>query len=128
MIEPYTSWEDWKAGMYDCVSADKKSVMRQAAVRLLADANRLEDAMQSVVDLWSVSCIVHLTQSPNNRSWLGQAACCFVAGCTEECTRQAWGDLTQSQQELANSIADTVINRYQSARRGRIQLEFQFNA
>lgn len=111
-ILPYTEWEDWKAGMYADKSDSPSGV--SSAVSLLRDQHRLAMAMRSVSMYWKNACNANLRESPNNRSWLGQAACCYAAGVPESITRIAWGLLTDHQRDLANRIADEVIDEWKS--------------
>lgn len=126
-MKPYTEWEDYKAGMYSChPSSDESAVMD--AVLLLRDRNRLTAAMRSVTVQWVNACEVNLSQPPNNRSWLGQAACCIVLGTPEHLTRTAWGRLTDDERLVANAIADRVIDQWIRGVKQIVQLEFSFDA
>jgi len=66
---------------------------------------------------WENACNANLRESPNNRSWLGQAACCYAVGATEAATRHAWGLLTDPQRDLANKIADEIIDDWKSTQK-----------
>lgn len=122
-LKPYTEWEDWKAGMYrDAESIDRERLIRDAA-GLLADPNRLAAAMRSVTTEWRFASEANLHEPPNNRAWLGQAACCFACGTPEDLTRAAWGRLTDSQRIAANRVADRVIDEWRYRTRRNPQLE-----
>jgi len=116
-ILPYTSWEDWKAGMYRDLSKHDFDAKVSLSASLLADHMRLTMAMRSVVMYWENACNANLRESPNNRSWLGQAACCYAVGATEAATRHAWGLLTDPQRDLANKIADEIIDDWKSTQK-----------
>ena len=99
------------AGMYGPVS----DIGVAEAVALLADTNRLADAMDRVVTAWRHATEHNLTDRVSNRrAWLGQAACAIECGVTEASTRAAWGVLTQQHRDEANAVADRVISRWDS--------------
>jgi len=126
-MKPYTEWEDFLAGMYSCHPA-KDEAMVESARKLLADRHRLMAAMRSVIITWANACEANLTEPPNNRSWLGQAACCFALGTPEHLTRLAWGNLADCERIAANAIADQVIDEWNRQFKSVIQLEFSFDA
>jgi hypothetical protein len=117
-FRPYTEWEDYKAGMYGDAIASDRERLTGAAVALLADQHRLVAAMRSVTTEWRLAAEANLHELPNNRAWLGQAACCYVAGVPEELTRSAWGKLDDAERLAANRVADQVIDewRYRTRR------------
>lgn len=122
-FRPYTEWEDFKAGMYrDALAADREP-LEKAAVALLSDQHRLVSAMRSVTTEWRLAAEANLHEPPNNRAWLGQAACCYAAGVPEELTRAAWGRLTDSQRIAANRVADQVIDDWRHRTRRNPQME-----
>lgn len=125
---PYTEWEDWQAGMYRDVSADMRDGLVAAAAALLADPNRLASAMRSVSVEWRFAAEANLHESPNNRAWLGQAACCYAASVPEDLTRAAWGLLNDEQRRTANGVADRVIDEWRYRTRRNPQREFVFDA
>lgn len=111
-FRPYTEWEDYKAGMYgDPVSCDRER-LTSAAVALLGDQHKLFAAMRSVTTEWRLAAEANLHELPNNRAWLGQAACCFAACVPEELTRSAWGKLNDAERAAANRVADQVIDEW----------------
>lgn len=122
-LRPYTEWEDFLAGMYrDAVMAEREP-LTEAAVALLSDQHRLVSAMRSVTTEWRLAAEANLHEPPNNRAWLGQAACCYAAGVPEELTRTAWGRLTDSQRIAANRVADQVIDEWRYRTRRNPQME-----
>jgi len=122
-LRPYTEWEDFQAGMYRDAVAGERDAMASAAVSLLADAHRLVAAMRSVTVEWRLAAEANLHEPPNNRAWLGQAACCYAAGVPEELTRAAWGLLTDQQRISANRVADQVIDEWRYRTRRNPQME-----
>lgn len=122
-VRPYTEWEDYKAGMYQESSPEHRGQLIAAAALLLADQHKLLAAMRSVTIEWRVASDANLHEYPNNRAWLGQAACCYATGATEDLTRSAWGVLTDQQRVLANAVADQVIDEWRRRTRRNPQLE-----
>jgi hypothetical protein len=127
-LRPYTEWEDWRNGMYRDVSREEEERLVQAAAGLLADVHRLSAAMREVTTEWKHASEANLHEPPNNRAWLGQAACAFAANVPEHLTRAAWGRLTDGQRVEANRIADRVINEWKYRTRRSPQKEFCFDA
>jgi hypothetical protein len=123
-VNPYSDWEDYKAGMW----SNENSGKEEKAKGLLSDPMRLHAAMRSVAFDWPIACEVNLSHPPNNRAWLGQAACCYAVGANEESTRGAWGMLTDPQREQANAIADRVIQEWRYRTRRNPQKEFFWDA
>lgn len=122
-LRPYTEWEDFRAGMYRDATNAEREAMTAAAVSLLSDPHRLVAAMRSVTVEWRLAAEANLHEPPNNRAWLGQAACCFAAGVPEELTRAAWGVLTDQQRVGANRVADQVIDEWRYRTRRNPQME-----
>ena len=120
---PYTEWEDWQAGMYRDATAAEREQLMQASAALLVDPHRLVAAMRSVTIEWRLAAEANLHEMPNNRAWLGQAACCYAAGVPEELTRAAWGLLTDLQRTVANRVADQVIDEWRHRTRRNPQME-----
>lgn len=107
----YTKWEDWNAGMYRYISLDERDHYIQQSMKVRGNINACKDAMNMVVENWAISCEVNLTNPNNNpKAWLGQAACCIYGGSPEDCTREAWMRLTDTQRRLANLAAEQIIN------------------
>lgn len=111
-LRPYTEWEDFQAGMYRDAQRQDHDRLADDAVSLLSTPHRLVAAMREVTIKWRFASEANLHEPPNNRAWLGQAACCYAAGVPEELTRHAWGRLTDSQRIEANRIADRVIDEW----------------
>jgi hypothetical protein len=117
-LRPYTEWEDFQAGMYQDAPRQEHDRLAGEAALLLSTPHRLVAAMRDVTTKWKFASEANLHEPPNNRAWLGQAACCYAAGVPEELTRCAWGRLTDLQRIEANRIADRVIEewRYRTRR------------
>ena len=127
LIKPYTEWEDWKAGMYRDIDQREMIVMIQKAKSILANKDVLQTAMRAVTLEWTNASHANLREPPNNRSWLGQAACCYCGSAPESATRQAWGLLTDCERAAANKIADMVIEEWKRTHNKSGQLELNFN-
>jgi hypothetical protein len=126
-LRPYTEWEDWLNGMYRDVPSSDEEQLTSAAAGLLADRHRLASAMRDVTTHWKHASEANLHEPPNNRSWLGQAACAFAVKAPEHLTRSAWGRLTDEQRMEANRIADRVIEEWRYRTKRNPQMEFSFN-
>lgn len=122
---PYFLWEDWLNGMYATVDQVQFAAMVQDAVLLLTDTAQLYLEMTRATNEWKVSASHNMRSGEtNHRAWLGQAACCIASRCTEDATRKAWCELTATQQNAANVVADRSYREY--AARFKVQMEFDF--
>jgi hypothetical protein len=127
-LRPYTEWEDWQSGMYRDVPRDGEAELLDAAIGLLSDAHRLAAAMRDVTTEWKHASEANLHEPPNNRAWLGQAACAYAVQAPEHVTRAAWGRLTDAQRAEANRVADRAIDEWKFRTRRDPQMEFCFDA
>lgn len=106
----YLNWEDYIAGMWRTVSGKERAVYFDKAIEFTGNAELYGHYMMLVTELWPISCEQNLTDSNiNQKAWIGHAACCLAIGCPEDITRQAWGRLTQQQQDEANNKAGDAI-------------------
>lgn len=106
----YEKWEDWKDGLYALSVSDSDETMVVRAARLLSDVDLFREAALKVIHQWPHAAEVNLSnRSRNRQAWLGQAACCFVCGATEDLTKEAWHRLSPAEQDAANMVADYVI-------------------
>lgn len=113
IYHPYQKWECYQNGMYD-QSKDNDLSLIEKSKNLLSDKQATLEAMTFVIENWKNSCEHYLTDlSSNRRSWLGQAACCFEHGASDQATCKAWWQLTDQQRFIANAVADTVINEWE---------------
>lgn len=117
MITPffthYKNWEDWQNGMYRDVSKEEYLKFVEASISVLRDP---KNAMAKVVEEWPMSSRQNLSDfKSNRRSWLGQAACCLQANSPEQCTREAWGKLTNKERINANKIAEKTIRKWEES-------------
>lgn len=110
---PYTDWEEYHFGMWREISRAEHDEMLPKAIEFTGDCNRYGSAMLRVIDEWPISCEHNLTDVGQNRkAWLGHAATCLAIGVPEYVTREAWGHLTQEQQDCANSKALQAIRSW----------------
>lgn len=92
----------------------KEELIVREARELLKNSDLLYLYMSLVVRRWKHAAEQNLSNtSMNRRAWLGQAACCFYAFAPENLTKQAWHELTDEEQTLANAIADKVIREWE---------------
>ena len=83
--------------------------------KLLSDEKECEAAMRGAVNSYPISAEQHLTKPTGRNPWIGQAACCYALQATEEETRIAWNFyMTREQQDMANSIANSVIKDWEN--------------
>lgn len=110
---PYTSWEDWQNGMWRFVGGNQRRKYLKSAIEFTGDAKLYGSFMRRVINEWPISCEHHLTDiNINRKAWLGHAATCLAIQCPEDITRQAWGYLTEQQQDDANAEAQNAINEW----------------
>jgi hypothetical protein len=108
---PYWLWEDWKAGMWRKSSATDRPELLKAAIEFTGDAEKYGEAMMEIVKKWKYACEHNLTDTSTNKlAWIGHAATAFAINCPEDITRQAWGQLSQEQQDKANAKAQAALN------------------
>jgi hypothetical protein len=107
----YDMWEDFMEGMYKKTCFMDEEQMIIDCWVILSCPQWLEESMKFVAHNWIRAAEHNLTNMARNRqAWLGQAACCFTHGAPEYITKQAWGRLTEKQQQEANAVADYVIS------------------
>lgn len=113
---PYTSWEDYIAGMWRSVSGKDRLRLLRRAVAFTGDAELYGSYMRRVIIEWPTACEHHLTDpNINRKAWIGHAATCMAIGCPEDITRSAWGYLSQQQQDEANDQAARAIAAWERA-------------
>ena len=115
IYHPYTSWEEYKFGMWRKVERYQEEEFFVKAVDFTGDAKLYGSWMLKVLDQWPVSCEQNLTTGGmNRRAWVGHAAACIAIECPEYITRLAWGYLSKQQQDDANAQADMAIQLWES--------------
>ncbi len=109
----YTLWEDYINGMWRVVDKEKEEEFLRKAITFTGNAELYGKYMLRVIKEWPISCEVNFTNpSTNHQAWIGHAACCIAMNCPEYITRQAWGHLTELQQQKANFKADQAISSW----------------
>lgn len=112
----YTKWEDYKHGMYSTSKVNFDELIENS-VRLFKDRDKLYNSMKNVTLEWVYSTEENLSNiTQNARPWLGRASCCYTCGATEDVVRVAWFKLTSKEMDIANDIADKVIEEWRSSR------------
>lgn len=110
----YKKWEDFQNGMFKVQDKSIEHTARMNALTLLSTPDDLFLAMSKVTEEWICATEVNLTnKSRNRRAWLGQSACCYAHGATEDTTKEAWRLLTEEERIEANRIADIVIKNWE---------------
>jgi hypothetical protein len=108
---PYTQWEDYKAGMFNNEWAEAE--VRESK-KILSNPDLCLAAMSSVVKAYPKAAEHNLTALGNNRrSWVGQAACFYAVKSPEGATKAAWWLLTDKNRDMANGIADQIIDQWE---------------
>ena len=117
---PYTEWEEFHAGMWSRIYGKKRNAMLLMAIKFTGNHALYGAWMLKVIKQWPVSCEHNLTDiGMNRRAWTGRAACCLAIACPEDITREAWGHLTQQQQDDANKKADEAIYAWERKHEGQ---------
>lgn len=110
---PYWAWEEVKFNMWGDVK--NRSEWLRKAIEFTGDHMLYGEWMFRVADNWKFSCEHNLTKLDTNRkAWIGHAAVAMAIQCPEDIVRQAWGFLTQEQQELANLQAQNAIEYWEN--------------
>ncbi len=112
----YKHWEDFKAGMYGLPSVTDETATVELAAKLLKYPDGFFKVASEMINEWPVSALVNLSnRSRNRQAWIGQASCAFAFKSAEHQTKLAWHTLTIEQQDAANSVADELIEIWDSA-------------
>jgi hypothetical protein len=112
VYRPYWEWEEIEHNMWGCVDDRKKHLKN--AIEFTGDHKRYGRFMMRVIIEWPVSCENALTDdSINKKAWVGHAATALALGCPEDITREAWSNLTDEQQLLANNQARKAIQTWE---------------
>lgn len=129
----YESWECFNQGFYKpkCGHTEVEICQSEA---LLCSPVRFAEAIDNLISQWPVSAAVHLSNSSiNRRAWLGQTACFLIHGACDECTKAAWRRMSETDQWIANEVAEQKIRKWNqynfdraSCPKQSAQLAFQF--
>jgi hypothetical protein len=109
---PFWTWEEVAHNMWGHV--EQRSAWLERAIAFTGDHVLYGHWMMKVAEAWRYSCEHHLTKlETNRRPWIGHAAVALAIQCPEDIVREAWGHLTQEQQDLANAAADRAIAHWE---------------
>jgi hypothetical protein len=110
----YTTWEDYKNGMYNLDTSQSEEKI-YLAKHLLTHLDLFYEVAQKVIICWPIATSENLTNTGCNReAWLGQASCSYKYGVPEILTRVAWKQLTEEERINANKIASLCIKEYEN--------------
>lgn len=108
----YKKWEDFQNGMYSMDCKNKRDKLYKSVDLLLSEELFYNNGIL-LFKKWPTASKVNITNlSQNRRAWLGAAACCFYCGSPEFITRLAWRLLEKEEQDLANLVAERLIDYY----------------
>lgn len=110
---PYWEWEEVKLNMWGEVK-DKKEWLKKA-IEFTSNHELYGKWMMEVVKRLPNSCRHNLSKRGDKRSWVGHAAVALALRCPENIVREAWGRLTQDQQDKANQKATEAIQFWMKA-------------
>lgn len=116
-MRPWDNWEDWRAGLYQTLHTIEHV---NDSATLLCDPDAFYETALEMVREWphsSVHNLVHMWSGRN--AWLGQASCCYAHGAPGGATREAWGQMTNTEQNAANTAARSVRDHYERQRNGQ---------
>jgi hypothetical protein len=111
----YLKWEDYQHGMWRTTTGEERVTLVGQATQFTGNHELYGYFMAKVIKEWTFGCEHNLSDSGSNRkAWLGHAAVCLAFGCPEDVTREAWGLLTEQQQESANAQAQKYIDIWEA--------------
>jgi|ERR1035441_1312447 hypothetical protein len=111
MLNPWDNWNDYLAGLYENRPVEIEKVSQ--SVQLLSNPDEFFEVALEMVREWDKAATQNLVNlATGQQAWIGQASCCYAHGATSEETRLAWGQLSNTIQDKANSIANAVIEGF----------------
>ena len=106
----YKVCEEYRAGMWRGVSGPEKIGYIYAAAALMENPVQFREAMLAALMAWPRSCEMNLSAVTLNRlAWLGHAGCFLATQSPEETTRLGWHTLGETEQDVANRVAQAVV-------------------
>lgn len=113
IFHTHDKWECYKSGFYATTKEGMTRQQCEEAYRdFLSDLPWFAETLQKVINEWKFSCEHYLTNASMNRiAWLGQAAMCHATG-VPSTFRGGFQLLSPEQQELANQVALTYLNKW----------------
>lgn len=116
----YSELEETHSVMWKPHSGEEGVKYSELAADLMRKPSEFKAAMLRAVNEWPKSCEFNFTgQSVNRQAWIGHAGCCLAVGSPEANTRQAWHMLNQSEQDVANQMADEAIEVWEKNYKAR---------
>lgn len=109
---PWWLLEEVKHNMWGDVT--RRKTWLQIAIAFTGDAELYGHWMMRVIKEWPNSCEHNLSKSGDKRAWIGHAAVALAIGCPEDIVREAWGNLSESQQTEANAKASYAIEQWRA--------------
>lgn len=116
IFHTYDKWECFKAGFYNSTKDGMTAAQcEQQYYEVLTSDIIFSLSLEKIINEWKYSCEHYLTNNAMNRiAWLGQAAVCYVSGVPAKfCS--GWNLLSKEQQDNANQIALTYLNKWLKA-------------
>lgn len=116
IFHTYEKWECFKAGFYNSTKDGMSATQcEQQYYEVLTSDILFSLSLEKIINEWKYSCEHYLTNNAMNRiAWLGQAAVCYASGVPAKfCS--GWNLLSKDQQDNANQIALTYLNKWLKA-------------
>jgi hypothetical protein len=107
---PWTDLEESDSAMWGNVS--NRKTWLDIAILFTGNADLYGEWMLNVLGEWKKSCEHNLSKSGDKRAWIGHAAVALAINCPEDIVREAWGHLSQEQQDAANKKASEAIEKW----------------
>jgi len=113
VYRPVSEWEECDYNMWGEVNSHNETL--ENAIAFTSNHRLYGKYMRRVTRQWPISCENALTDyNLNRKAWLGHAACALYAKIPEWITREAWRELTDEQQLLANNQARSAIQSWEN--------------
>lgn len=120
---PFDLWEDYKAGFYDNIGGKNKDELINKSVEMFSNNELTKTFMEKVTDEWVYSCEHNLSNMSINRiAYIGHAACCIYGGVPSTLTMQAFSLVSKSNRDIADKLAQEVINKWEQKQVNKLQL------
>lgn len=109
----YEKWECWKNGFWDSCSGSVKEDKKNKVIELFNSSENTKIFMNRVIDEWKYSSEQNLSNDSMNRiAWIGQAACCIYDKIPSSVTMEAWSLVPDESKQMANKIAQDVLDKW----------------
>jgi len=112
VYHPWHDWEEIRFNMWGTV--ENRKMVLKSAIKFTSNHKLYGRFMMRIINEWPISCENALTDNLiNRRAWIGHAACALAHNIPENIVRDAWGELTDEQQFLANKEASKAIQAWE---------------